>query len=82
MESLGPAGVTVRADEDGFEDLDDYFSQEFENKAKLDNHPEEEEDATGLEKIEEAGEADFLISQPVRKSLGTNGKLALLVRFS
>jgi hypothetical protein len=73
VDSLGPAGVKVRADEDGFEDLDDYFSQEFENKAKLDNQAPVEEENEGLEKISEAGEPDFLVSQPVRKSLGTSG---------
>lgn len=73
MDSLGPTGVTVRADEEGFQDLDDYFSQEFENKATL--NEENQVELPALEKIEEGGEANFIISQPVRNSLRPNGNM-------
>lgn len=64
--------MTVRADEEGFQDLDDYFSQEFENKTSL--NEDNQVEPVVLEKIEEsAAEASFIISQPVRNSLGPHG---------
>jgi len=85
VDSLGPAGVTVRADEDGFDNLDDYFSQEFENKATI-GEENVMKMGEGMEKIEEDEEAtgtadvDFVVSQPMRKSLVTNGTVSLFLR--
>lgn len=77
MDSLGPAGVTVRADEDGFDDLDDYFSQEFENKTNINDYnrlePGDDDDVHKIVEENEEEEQEPIISQAVRKSLGPQG---------
>lgn len=78
-DSLGPAGVTIRADADGFDDLDDFFSQEFENKPKVDEENKVAVDTLG--KIEEATEADYIVSQPVRNSIGHSGNKPWFINF-
>lgn len=61
--------IKVREDADGFDDLEDYFSQEFENKSTIreDNQPEGGKE---LEKIAEAVEPELVFSQPYRNSFG------------
>ncbi len=66
-----PSGVTISPDSEGFDDIDEYFSHEFENKASLaDKNRQIELDEEGKPK----SDAD-VFAHPVRVSMVPQGKI-------